>query len=317
MTQQGSPHNSADAAPPLAPDRARDLARELTGDLFCARCGYNLRGLSVLGVCGECGLPVKATILAVVDPLADEIRAIDRPRLVQTGLLVWTVAAFAACIVVGLIRAAEVLGRYQLPAYAPPWLPRAAVGLVIASGVGSLALLRPHRGFRRRAVLRALLGAACYIPLALSVWWILTRIDPGATGIYTRIGDIPPERSLLRIVLGVSIIGAALLLRPSALRLAMRSVLVRTGRVDRQPMTALAASAGLAMVGDLLHLLSTYAPGAARDLMYIAGVAAIAAGSFLLTVGLYSLMLDVFRIRPLIAAPGIGLTDIFDDEEHA
>jgi hypothetical protein len=311
MSGDGSHSNATHDGQPDT--RARDLARELTGDLFCARCGYNLRGLSILGVCGECGLPVKATILAVVDPRADEIRDIDRPRLVQAGMILWAGAAFAACIAVAVIRAAEVLERYRLPAYAPRWMPLAAVGLIVLSGLGSLVLARPHGGFSRRAATRARLGSACYLPLAASVWWVLTRIDAGSAGVYTSVGDIPPQRSALRIAAGLAIIGAALLLRPNALRLALRSVLVRTGRVDRQPMTALAAAAALAMVGDLLHLLVPYAPGGSGDLMAIAGTAAIAAGSFLLTVGLYSLTLDVFRIRPLIAAPGIGLTDIFDE----
>lgn len=317
MTQDG-PETSqgSDASPDDSSSRTRDIARELTGDLRCARCGYNLRGLSVLGVCAECGLPVKATILAVVDPEADEIRSIEHPRLVQWGLIVWGVAAFGACVVIAFIRAAEILNHYKLPAYAPSWMPNATIGLLIASGLGSLVLIRPHAGIRRALSARAAVGCLCYVPLVLSVWWILTRIDAGSVGVYTRIGDIPPERSALRIVFALSIAGAALLLRPNALRLALRSVLVRTGRVDRQPMNALAASAGLAMIGDLLHLLGPYAPSATRDLMYIAGVAAIAAGSLLLTVGLFSLMLDVFRIRPLIAAPGVGLTDIFDEEER-
>jgi len=317
MTQDGpETTQGSDASPDESSSRTRDIARELTGDLLCARCGYNLRGLSVLGVCAECGLPVKATILAVVDPEADEIRSIEHPRLVQWGLIVWAVAAFAACVAVALLRAAEILSRFGLSAYAPSWISGAVIGLLVASGLGSLVLIRPHAGIRPALSARAALGCACYVPLVISAWLILDRIDQGSAGIYARIGDIPPERSVARVVLGLSIVGVAMLLRPNALRLALRSVLVRTGRVDRQPMTALAASAGLAMIGDLMHLLGPYAPKSVGDLMYIAGVAAIAAGSFLLTVGLFGLVLDVFRIRPLIAAPGIGLTDIFDEEER-
>ena len=293
---------------------SRDIARELTGDLLCARCGYNLRGLSILGVCAECGLPVKATILAAIDPLADEIREIKHPLVVQWGVILWGLGAFVASVTLWLIRSTEFLDRLGLDAAFPLWLPQVAVGSVLVSGLGSLVLVHPHDGIRRRDSLRALLGAACYLPLVLAMWAILANVDAGAAAVYARIGDIPPERSILRLVAGASIVGIALLLRPNALRLALRSVLVRTGRVDRQPMTALAAAAGLAMVGDLLHLLVPYAPGGSGDLVFVAGVAAIAAGSLLLTVGLLSLLLDVWRIRPLIAAPGIGLVDIFDEK---
>ena len=296
---------------------SRDIARELTGDLRCARCGYNLRGLSILGVCAECGLPVKATILAAIDPLADEIREIKHPRVVQWGFVLWGLGAFLACVAIWMIRSVEVFDRLGLDASIPNWMPRAAVGCVLASGFGSLVLVRPHDGIRRRDSARALLGSACYLPLVAAMWAILAHVDVGAVGVYTRIGSIPPERSVLRLIMGGAIVGIALLLRPNALRLALRSVLVRTGRVDRQPMTALAAAAGLAMVGDVLHLLVPYAPGASGDLIFVAGVAAIAAGSLLLTVGLFSLLMDVWRIRPLIAAPGIGLTDIFDDERSS
>jgi hypothetical protein len=295
---------------------SKDLARELTGDLLCARCGYNLRGLSILGVCAECGLPVKASILATIDPLADEIREIKHPLIVQWGFVLWGLGAFLACVVIWVIRATEILDRLGIAtAGVPLWLPQAAVGLVLVSGLGSLVLIHPHDGIRRRDRRRAMLGALCYVPLALAMWWTLVQVDAGAAAVYARIGDIPPERSALRLVAGMSIVGITLLLRPNALRLALRSVLVRTGRVDRQPMTALAAAAGLAMVGDVLHLLVPYAPGASGDLVFVSGVAAIAAGSLLLTVGLFSLLLDVWRIRPLIAAPGIGLVDIFDSGE--
>ncbi|MBL8760751.1 MAG: hypothetical protein JNL50_05545, partial [Phycisphaerae bacterium] len=52
------------------------LARELTGDLRCAKCAYNLKGLSVRSVCPECGLAISATLLAKVDPHAAELRPI-------------------------------------------------------------------------------------------------------------------------------------------------------------------------------------------------------------------------------------------------
>ncbi|RMH14734.1 MAG: hypothetical protein D6695_00430 [Planctomycetota bacterium] len=306
---------SRDAEAPT--DRgSAEIARELTGDLPCARCGYNLRGLSILDVCAECGLPIKATILALVDPQADELKAIDHPRLVQAGLLAWMAGAFVACLAVWAVRgsalASDMLGIPPLQWH----LPAVAIGAMIVSMLGALTLVRPHRDVRLPDRLRAMAGVACYFPIIVVSWLILYRVDPGHPSVYGNPTLVPLERAVFRIILDVSIIGAALWLRPNALHLAHRSVLVRSGRVDRQPMTALAAASGVAMGGDVLHLVMPYAGSALSDLIYLIAAALIAVGSFLLTVGVFSLLMDVWRLRQLIAAPGIGLTDIFDETER-
>ncbi len=293
----------------------QDLARVLTGDLPCARCQYNLRGLSILHVCGECGLPVKATLLAVIDPRADELREIEHPTIMQVGLLAWAVGAFIASILLWLIRLPELFDRFNIAFQTPSWFKIFAVVCIALSGLGASVLIRPHAGISRRDAWRAVFGVACYAPLAVCVWVIADQIDAGRLTVYLNSNDADPARSALRLVCGLAIIGIALSLRPNALRIAVRSVLVRTGRVDRQPMTALAAAAGLAMFGDVLHLVSPYAPNAVGDLLHVGGVVAIAAGSVLLTMGLFGMMMDVWRLRPLIAAPGIGLVDIFEPDE--
>lgn len=315
MEQAGVQGESGQAPAASVSEGTADLARELTGDLHCARCGYNLRGLSVLSMCAECGLPVKATILAIVDPHADELREIRRPRVTQVGILMWTGAAFLAAVCLWGIRAEEVLNRFFDVSGDVEWLARAAVWLAAASGVGALVLVRPHEGIERRDVTSAVCGVLCYVPMVLAMWWMLFRIDAASLAVYATLSEVPAERSALRLVFGVSVIGITLLLRSNALKLAYRSVLVRTGRVDRQPLRALAAAAGVGMVGDLIHLAapSVLSAGAGRDIAISAGTALIASGSFLLTVGLWGVTLDAWRIRRVISAPGIGLTDIFDD----
>lgn len=300
--------------PPGGAEDSAAIARELTGSLPCARCGYNQQGLSILGVCPECGLPVKATILALVDPKADELKRITHPRLVQAGLLTWTFCAFAACVCVWVVRgaqiASDVLGRGVDAG-------TAAAGALLfmgLSGLGAIVLVRPQRDLRVRDSVLPALGVACYFPLILASALIMYHVDPGYPSVYGNPMAVPPERTGLRLVIGLSIIGVALLLRPNAVSLAQRSVLMRTGRVDRQPMSALAAAAGVAMAGDLVHFLMPYVPVGLSDLVYILAAALISVGSFLLTVGLFSLTMDAWRVRRLIAAPGIGLTDIFDEK---
>lgn len=300
---------------PVAPDGAA-IARELTGDLPCARCGYNQRGLSILSACPECGLPVKATILALVDPQADELKQITHPRLVQTGLLLWTFCAFAACACVWVVRGAQIASDVLAIPLDPAPAPAVSLLFMASSGLGAVVLVRPQRDMRPREGVLPLLGVLCYLPLIVASWFILYHVDPGHPSVYGNPTVVPPERIALRLVIGLSIIGACLLLRPNAVRLAQRSVLMRTGRVDRQPMSALAAAAGVAMAGDLIHFLMPYVGSGLSDLVYIVAAALIAVGSFLLTVGLFSLTMDAWRIRRLIAAPGIGLTDIFDEKQH-
>lgn len=66
------------------------VAATLTERLTCAACGYDLRGLSVLDRCPECGLRIATSILAVVDPRAQEFEPIRKPKLVAFGLLTWS-----------------------------------------------------------------------------------------------------------------------------------------------------------------------------------------------------------------------------------
>src|SRR5215831_18001819 len=88
-------------------ERAVDLARELGGDLPCAACRYNLRGLSVRSVCPECGTPVRATILFTVDPYASVLRPITWPRATAAGLILWSMGALGAAVLTWVLRGAD------------------------------------------------------------------------------------------------------------------------------------------------------------------------------------------------------------------
>ncbi|MBX3322679.1 MAG: hypothetical protein KF757_06780 [Phycisphaeraceae bacterium] len=269
--------------------------------------------MSILSVCGECGLPVKASILALVDPHADELQPIEHPRLIQIGVLLWTFAAFCAAVLNWVIRACEFSERFfGISADVVP-LSRFYIGSLIASGLGAIAIIRPHAGLDRRNVRRAILGVLCYAPLIAAAWYMFFRIDPYEYYVYSSTTEMPMLRIALRLVFGISLIAMVLLLHSNALILAHRSVLVRSGRVDRQPLRALAAAAGIALIGDLTLLIQTQFSGPITNLLYTVGVILVAAGSFLLTVALWGVTLDAWRIRRVIMAPGIGLTDIFDD----
>jgi len=118
------------------------IARQLTGDLWCIGCGYNLRGLSIRELCPECAMPVRATILGVIDPKAHELTPLKRPRMVGLGLIAWASGLWIATMAVGNIYEADhvnsilMAGRADLVAIARPHLADPYWTLHAATAIG-------------------------------------------------------------------------------------------------------------------------------------------------------------------------------------
>lgn len=288
--------------------RGATLATELGGDLPCARCRYNLRGLSIRAVCPECATPVRATLLAVVDPMASELRPVHWPRLTAGGLILWSAAALAAALCVWSLRLG---GGRHLP------LAEIVVGLTALSGVGALALVRPHEGpMADRNGRLAMLGVALYASLCGVLWMIHAGADAAGANPYTFDHPPAPRRLVLRLVASGLMLVILLCLRPNARVLAARSLLMRTGRVDRQTMLAMAAVLGLAMLGDALRLLGAANLGAARDLLAQVGVGAVFVASVLFTAGLLGIVVDCVRLAAVIVEPPLTLGQLLGKEER-
>jgi len=292
--------------------------RSLSGDLPCARCRYNLRGLSVRSVCPECGTPVRGTILATVDPLASELMPIAMPGLVALGLLGWAALGFATALVVLLLRAEELtqsfgmLGRGGAKLSAEhPWVRVLPAALALGSGMCSLVLLRPHRGIPAIGVLAASLGSLAYIPLAYLLWQIHAVLDSIEPAPYTA---AEPEHAQIRTMLrlGVSACMAVVVLglRPNGRLLVSRSLLMRTGRVDRQTLFVILGAVGLTALGDTLRLTN---PGLMIDraeLPRLAGSVTIAVGSLLIGLGTIGVLIDAWRMRYSIVSPPLSLSSV-------
>ncbi len=167
-----------------SPPGGADLARTLTGELSCARCRYALAGLSIRDVCPECGLAVRATLLAVIDPRAKELQPIRWPVLVTAGLLLWAIAPVLAAVLVWVLRARDIAGALGVNLQALPsgWLGPWVTGLILASGVGALAIVRPHAMLGPRAIAGAALGAviSLYFGYAAAPWLLPTFALAGA-----------------------------------------------------------------------------------------------------------------------------------------
>ena len=283
---------------------------DLTGDLPCGSCGYNLRGLSVRAVCPECGTAVRATILLAVDPEAEELAPLRRPVLTATALVVMAWAALAAVLGVWAMRLGELMAMLF-----DGW-PR-GVGLrgptVLALALGAAAcpaLVRPHARVPRWVSVRAIAGVIAYVPLVVLFWHLHTRYDPVRMPVYTGLGFGGIERSVLRLAIGGLAAAVIWGLWPAATGLIARSVVIRQNRVDTQPMSAMVVSLGIAAAGDVLRLGGELTPLLRGEIPSILVTVLIAVGSFLFTLTLIGLAIDTLRVRPVLVRPPISLTDV-------
>lgn len=298
----------------LPPQRREKVARELGGDLPCVRCRYNLRGLSVRAVCPECGTPVRVTLLAVVDPRAGELQIIRWRWPVALGLLVWSLSAVVAAAANWTLRITDLTNRFAGTSLDTSW----AAGIVVAgcfvSGLGALAMLRPHAGIPLRARLEAGLAIAAYIPLTLILAWIHLVHDPGRPEPY--FGGYPGSaaRELARLASGFLIIVILVGLRSNWQLMVKRSVLMRTGRRERQPMPTLAGVVAAGAVGDLVRLLSRDALDAPQSVIFTIGTCLIGVSSVLLVVGLVHLLWDTWRLKGVILDPPLSMKQVMSGD---
>ena len=271
------------------------------------------RQLTVRAACPECALPVRVTLLAVIDPHASELQPIVRPRLTALGLLAFALGPLITAAVGWAFRVREIIAFTSdapaSPAHAWPWgAPLAAAGLGL-SALGALALIRPHAHIGRRQALAAALATLAYIPLAFAAWMIHAQHENRP---YFGEPD-SPAREALRLVLAAAAACVILGFRPNVRTLVARSVLMRSGRVDRQTFSALASAVLVAAVGDALRLCSHSAaaadliPDAATDILRSIGAFVVAAGSLLLTVGLIGFFADALRLRRAILFPPVSV----------
>lgn len=295
-------------------DRAVDLGHELGGDLPCAVCGYNLRGLSIRAFCPECGTGIRVTILAVVDPLASELQPIRFPRLLAMLINACSAGALFAALLAWLPIAydfANLMGfRVQRP--------DVGIGVTAAmcvSMLGACGLIRPHARIPWATTVLAAVGVALYIPAI----WAMTAYEmhteaAGGPGYFE--GWLPyGARAGFAVASWGTFAAIVLCLRPACRVLVARSLAMRTGRVDRQTMYAMAVAAAVAALGHGLGGLAasmTASGGAAMvvDTLRIAGLVLAATGAFLFTAGLLGSVIDTVRIAGAIMAPSPDLPEV-------
>lgn len=285
---------------PLPDEPSSALAEHLTGSLACLRCRYNLHGLSILSVCPECATPIRASILAVVDPEADAFTPLRRPRLTAAGVIAAAFAPLLIALSAWALRASEAadsLGYPLLSSARASLLSMLSVGGFLLGALGVLAFGETSAGAPARLTLRARLASACLLAAGG-----LLLIRPGTD--HYLVPDAIVIRGIIVHTLYTSLLLASTLLLSAGVRaLASRSILIRSGRVEAQDLFTLSASLGVVLAGDLLHLSASLWSGQTRAAIVVVGTAFIAGGSMLLTVGLVSLCADAVRLWRVILDP--------------
>ena len=311
-TSGGNEPNGASGAPAPAASPPRDagLGRELGGDLPCVVCGYNLRGLSIRSMCPECGTNLRATILALVDPQASELRPIVFPRLISAGVVMWAFGAVAVAMMAWLPQAADVLRLLGVRVNRPS----AGLGVMLGLGtsaVGSIVLIRPHAGIERAHSLMALLATLVYVPLGWAMWRYHAAVDAHGGQRYITGWSPTREMSFTLAAACAMVAGIILLQRPNARVLVARSMVMRTGRVDRQTLFAMAIAAMLMAVGSLLGVVDVgVGASTMRDVSRSIGVVLIAFGGVMLTIGALGSLLDCARIAGAILIPKVSVRQV-------
>jgi len=298
----GDPRTPSDT--PLEPDADTSvpgLAMLLTGDLPCIGCGYDIRGLSVLSQCPECGLAVRATVLHRVDPGADALRPMPTPWLTSIGILGWTGFGLIAALMLWAPRVSDLLDEISAGAIVvgAGWATPLALASIVASGVGMVGMIRPIVGVPRSQVVMGVAALALYPLIALSVHRV-AALSMGSPPYLA--ADPSPARITWRLTAAAAAAAMLLLIRPSARELVKRSLVLRTKRVDRQTIYATVGALGVTALGDVLRLIGASGLGPEDWLSWVGGLVVLV-GSVLVTLALGGAALDGWRIAHSILAP--------------
>lgn len=287
------------------------LEQALRGSLPCVACGYDLRGISIRGVCPECGTAVRAAILYQVDPRAEAFAPLLAARLTATALVVWVGAGLLAILVAWWIRAGEMALHFlgwQIPLR---WAPVIVFALGGLSALAALPLIKPTRSTPLSRSLSAAFAVLAYVPLLWAFWQIQLFDDASGNRPYTRY-VLDSSREILRLAVGGSLIAIFLGLRPNIRELVRRSVALRTGRVDRQTLLAMIGAVALAMTGDVMRMLG----GQGGDhVVKGVGTVVVLMGSLFLTLGFLGGLLDSWRISRAILTPAPTLRQVLGHDQ--
>ena len=304
--------NVGEPASVHAPSLAERLSHvELSGSLPCFVCGYDLKGISIVGHCPECGTAVRATVLFRVDPTAEAFRPVHLPRVMAWSSRVWLTGAVVAVLAVWSARLRELAAGPRAGALAWESLTSdVAIWSMAASGVAALLMLRPIARMAWWKTASAVVGSV--VGYGLLIWgYVLVLVaDDGRLAPYSLLREAHDERLYARLLMGVGALVVIVGCRPVARELVKRSVTLRTRRVDRQTLLAISAAVAAGMVGDGLRLWATALGGTPHVVLDVIGTVVVAVSSVLVTVGLLAALVDAWRIARALEVPAPSLESV-------
>lgn len=218
-------------------------------------------------------------------------------------MVIWAWAAVAAGGMTWWMRLNDFIGPVGAPTHHDRFIAILATVCLVVSGVGAITFVRPHARTDRTHIILALLAVAAYAPLAMCYWRLHGHLDLIVGPPYFEEAIIRPRRLLLRAGVIASTVVVLLGLRPVARSLAARSLIIRTGRVDRQTMLAMVVVLGVAIIGDLLQLASLTISGELAGVVRQVGIFLVATASALFTIGMVGVLIDATRLAPVLIRP--------------
>lgn len=298
-------------APPPSSDTG--IVHALTGSLPCISCGYDLKGLTVKGICPECSTAVRATILARVDPGADALKPIKHKQLLALGLRITFTAALIAVASSWAMKAQETWPLLSNPNAATEsaanslWslLHRASIAL---AALTAITIAIPVPGIKAAKSITAALGVLTAYPVALYAIHQIHLADLNKLAAYTA-RDADPHRITWHLLATAALAICILTTRPVIRDLVERCRAIRVGRVDRQHLVVLVSILIFTAVGSLIRLASTN--GGVFEILDPIGSIVIFIASILLTLTLTRATVDAWRVAYAIDHPPLNLKDIF------
>jgi len=279
------------------PKTHAELERTLiAAELRCARCSYNLRGLSPLGVCPECGQDIWTTLVRTVDPAASRLPKLTNPRAVAWSILWIMLCASAAALLLAYAAVRDALNHTMsgLLAISSEQLALGACAAAVLALPGVVVIAPPRRKERSRTIwLRIWLLAIGLLAWALANYaWSMMVHQP----------HTPMAEMLVRLGMcgswALALIGIDGILKV----IGQRSRAYRTARGGRQSAQAMIAASAAVALGTLIQGLVRMRIAPTELGMY--GKVLVWASSLMLLIGLAYMLINTLWIwRSLLAPP--------------
>jgi len=289
---------------PLLPSEL--AGAEVTPNLRCRACGYNLHGLRADGDCPECGLAIWRTILRETDPEISRLPRLHDARGVGNALVLLVAIMLVAglMIAVGPVAARVESWGVQIPArlafLQSPMMPY-LTGVVVLVGLWSVWKLMPGRHDNDS-------------PMA---WRDIRLIGLGLVGwsvMFLLLGSVfnAPQLEMMRsstVLVSHAFAASVLLgLRGVFRAIGERSRAYRRSREGRQNVgTMVAALLGVA-AGDAIQLM--HEARVVGDLWLEVATILRWVSGFMLLVGFVYLLGNAWWVRRAIARPPRSLDEL-------